>query len=960
MVTKRYLFAAFACIVFFMQPVAAQLPLKAQPIYVHYNSFNSSLPTEMVYKVVSDNNGYIWLATDKGLVKFNGKEFKIINTGSFEDVVSIYKTKENILWVFTYTGRTRAVDLNSHRLINTDSLYGLDKLKKKSDAPYLTGLQKDNLLFLQKQGSRNAICVDLTTRKSYIGDSLGKTIMLQYQLPAYSGKIVTKVLLDSFANKNPGLYVKDSLLILDNKIFFLSNNRPSYLLFNGDDFNIHQSIQSGVRYNNDLLIGGLKDLGLVKIKNYFSSPGNNVTVETLLHSEQVTNIEVDYLQNVWVSTHDNGLFFFPGSEINSLYYNKANSGLHDDNISMFRKSGNNTIVIGYGNPTVDFFTATAFRRHSIPIKEHFSSIRCVEKLSNRWLLFTRAEVFSGSENKRGTLLRFSTLSPTNTNIGYKNGSKLRDTFYYATGSNIMTVDEKGALKKHPLSFITKNKKLCLLPLDDGDFCIGTVRGAFYNTHFLPYLQNEQINSISTSRNLIVFCTNTGTYAIHRTNILNKNDLSKISATAAYEMKDDSDYLYIKNSNNELEIFKRRNFELVNVFSAKKYYIPFAISDFWIDSNHVVLSGNRGIFYLQKEQLLNMSNTVSPAVHILSSLNNYSPNDSAYTCNFHKNFSALFGIDVLDYGHSNKQITYKILKDGKEIYSRTGVEENAQVNFQPTGPGEYRILFLVDFRPAVPPKIVSYTILIKPLWYQQFWFYPLLIIAAILLIFYASYKVYTYKTIQRHKKLAQELYMQELEAKSFFGQLKPHFIFNLLTPLQGFFLKGQKMEGLNYLNSFSSLIRDILNSMRDKHTTLKKELDFATNYLAVQQDRYGYSFCYTISIGEDIVPELYVIPTLLIQPLLENAIEHGLKKTKAAGKIIIAITKAERALVITIKDNGTGLPEDFSYKKNHALQIISERLQLLKKTDGIGDLTIMTNLSGPGTSAILTLPRNLKT
>jgi sensor histidine kinase YesM len=180
-------------------------------------------------------------------------------------------------------------------------------------------------------------------------------------------------------------------------------------------------------------------------------------------------------------------------------------------------------------------------------------------------------------------------------------------------------------------------------------------------------------------------------------------------------------------------------------------------------------------------------------------------------------------------------------------------------------------------------------------------------------------------------------MQEfdLSTKHILAQLKPHFIFNALTPIQYYLYKGDSKGGLNYLQNLAQLLRQLLDNIREKHITIEKEISFLENYFIVQKQRFNTCFDYKITISDDCSTSELMIPTMMIQPIVENAIEYGIDKEKDDGMIYISFSTSEHTINIHISDNGSGLPDNFQLKPNHALTIINEHIKLIKKKTGIG-------------------------
>ncbi|WP_293887464.1 MULTISPECIES: sensor histidine kinase [unclassified Sphingobacterium] len=179
----------------------------------------------------------------------------------------------------------------------------------------------------------------------------------------------------------------------------------------------------------------------------------------------------------------------------------------------------------------------------------------------------------------------------------------------------------------------------------------------------------------------------------------------------------------------------------------------------------------------------------------------------------------------------------------------------------------------------------------------------------------------------------------LERRFLQSQMDPHFIFNCLANIQSIILKGDRTKALTYLNKFARLTRETLYHSRKESVTLEEETENLKSYIELQQLRLNHSFDYRFEFSDEV--NMYEkIPPLLIQPLVENAIEHGLKPlTHRKGNMVITFTKksSEQVLICVIRDNGIGMEasQKGKNKDKHdplAIKIIDERLALYAKND----------------------------
>lgn len=174
----------------------------------------------------------------------------------------------------------------------------------------------------------------------------------------------------------------------------------------------------------------------------------------------------------------------------------------------------------------------------------------------------------------------------------------------------------------------------------------------------------------------------------------------------------------------------------------------------------------------------------------------------------------------------------------------------------------------------------------------------------------------------------------IEQKLLRSQMTPHFIFNSLSVLQGMILNKEEKKSIFYLSKFSKLLRITLENSRDKLVPLNQELEAVNNYLELQNLEASQSYDYTILVDKNIDETLFKIPPMLIQPFIENAIEHAFEDRKDNRKIDIQLKYIGEELICTIKDNGIGIDAQNGHKrkdkKSLATTITSERLKMLSK------------------------------
>jgi two-component system, LytTR family, sensor kinase len=222
---------------------------------------------------------------------------------------------------------------------------------------------------------------------------------------------------------------------------------------------------------------------------------------------------------------------------------------------------------------------------------------------------------------------------------------------------------------------------------------------------------------------------------------------------------------------------------------------------------------------------------------------------------------------------------------------------------------------------------------------------LVLVLAIVLLIFSRAKINASRRISDMNRKISEITQANLRQ-----QMNPHFIFNTLNSIQYYMYQHDKLATNIYLTKFSSLMRKVLENSQHTSVALVEELDALNLYLELESLRFKDKFDYEIKVDEDIDTLLYKVPTMLIQPFVENSISHGLMPKEGKGSIKIDLQLGEEKIICTIEDNGIGREAAQEKKKlrteNHnslGTQIVSSRLDLVSALYGTSLKTIYTDL-----------------
>ncbi|WP_020571651.1 tetratricopeptide repeat-containing sensor histidine kinase [Neolewinella persica] len=151
-----------------------------------------------------------------------------------------------------------------------------------------------------------------------------------------------------------------------------------------------------------------------------------------------------------------------------------------------------------------------------------------------------------------------------------------------------------------------------------------------------------------------------------------------------------------------------------------------------------------------------------------------------------------------------------------------------------------------------------------------------------------------------KKVIAETKLQVLQS-----QMKPHFIYNAMAGIQNYVLRSEKMEAYNYLGKFAALLRIITRTSTETHIELDREIDLIKTYLQLEKMRFREAFVYKVEVADSLLNINSEIPSMMIQPIIENAIIHGISGMERQGELIVSLTPYEDGLKCEVRDNGRG-------------------------------------------------------
>lgn len=261
-------------------------------------------------------------------------------------------------------------------------------------------------------------------------------------------------------------------------------------------------------------------------------------------------------------------------------------------------------------------------------------------------------------------------------------------------------------------------------------------------------------------------------------------------------------------------------------------------------------------------------------------------------------------------------------------------------------GRYDLYLRYSFQPET---VTHYTMVIWPYWWNTLLFRIGIGLLLLVLAAAIAFLVYRRKKLNQFDRQEEQRQKAILSLQSIQAQLNPHFIFNSLTSIQGLINSGN-IDGANqYLSEFSVLMRNTLAEHERILHRLGSELKSMETYLRLEQLRFHFQYRFYIDPGLRV--DEGEIPRLLLQPVIENAVRHGVSGLRENGIISIFVTREGDDLKIGIQDNGPGMPANKPANKDgkgYGLNLTHDRIRLLNQMQGEVPIEL-TGPEGPGTT-----------
>jgi ligand-binding sensor domain-containing protein len=904
----------------------------------HY-SLADGLPTNEVYHVMQDSKGYVWVSTDYGVCRYNGQEFELFTTadGLFSDITfECFEDSKGRVWM-------RNMSAKGLVYFENDTIHRVGFNEKTQEKTTLANLRMieamteyDGSLYLDMRALMMLIPVnnisnhhlvsfnDLNAQKESYAKTNFYSIKLNHAISKwssfrYQGFINTAIISDRYysgAGSKPCIITKDSSYILmqDNKLLLIKDSQVLH------EVKLSPKILSLSLGNDQILYVGTNN-GL------FSYHVNDLSVylPPIFTDKMISSAFVDQEAGLWISTLNEGLFYI--SNPNLITYNKPSNNRNNHYVKSFLERDNRItkekeLLVGYYENSLDVITSNG--KTHIPVQYDWRSVFNFALLNGNTFLAT------GSKKNIPILTNANELILTNINAT-KYLASYSDTLFAAGISTLYKITDN---KKNVIEEI--NTPISSLISTENGLFVGGLRKLFcYKNYRIEELLKGKIKGevldVQYSKQGIIWVATKGSglFSIHKngevSNFTKANGL--ISNYCSAICFDASGNIWV-GTNNGVQIFKENEKPSNQVFTIYDGLISNNVTALIYHKNNVWVGTTSGITVVNPNKLQHTHKEIPLRVKAIFVNDTLSvPHKNMVNLNYQQN---TISVHYLGLSYQNPKQKYKYRLIGLDTNWVTTTSSN--IRFAQLNPGKYDFeLSALQKNGEWNKKPLILSIHISPAFWQKKIFYISLslVILDIILILLGKKLI----NLEATNELNESLLLARQQALN--AQMNPHFVFNVLNSINSYVLENKALDASKYLTKFASLIRSTLeNSFKDM-IPLCDELKMIENYIALERIRFRGEFEFNVTISQEIDPDQLFIPPLILQPFLENSIWHGLAGQTSGGIISISITQPDKAIQITIEDNGVGrsIANARKNKKenpSHGMMITNKRLLLAKK------------------------------
>jgi anti-sigma regulatory factor (Ser/Thr protein kinase) len=891
------------------------------------------------WDITQDTNGAMWFASyGGGVYKFDGRKFAIFNQkkGLPIDRTRKLLAYENNIYVGTELG-VSIIDIKTNKLtvpkgilphfdvflvsdffVYKDEVYfsaineGIFKIIYKNNIPaikqvinynytYSLGFY-DNIVFSGNKGFIDSFKIQNLISGKMTSNPFGKSIVWDFA-----------------KDKNNTLYAAAwGVFDLSGGLYSIVNNQMTNI---SEQYGIDSENLLNVVYSQkkDILYVGSKDKGIYEIqldKTIDYNPFENKAI-----------VDFETLETQKIILHQDGISFLDAN-------NSVSKTIH---LSDFKK-----FEVEYIKNSKQKLPTHKDGFYELNYNIPTSEIEFYEILKHQKSVWITSNIGIFEMNFEGKIINYVPIHSYK--IGFTNDNKFIETIPYA---GVRVYDDVYHMKAKHFSEFDKNTPLDIVGIlntDNKTYLISVFQGLFVhqNQKFQSLLKDtiwkeSKLKFITKNQkgNLIIASEFGAVTVIDITKsfrILKTIPKKQIIGNTITFLESYRDFIFI-GTEKGINIYKNG---IIQLFDKEQGLKDAAISSSHIFENQLWLGTKKGFYTIDLDKLTANKNTVSNIEIRAIAINSVPINQSNFrwfsyasdqlVCDHEHNTIA---IDFVPKGHSfPNKLKFRYRLKATNHWSPYSEKPFVYLSYLPNDTYHLEIEVL-DLNAGKTSRFDILKIIIQPPFWKTGWFYGLieilLILGAVLIIIRIKKRAV--------QKAETENRIAKAKLEALLSQMNPHFTFNAMNTIQGFIFNNDSQNSTIYISEVASLMRQTLDNSARQTITIEDEIEYLETYITIENQRFANQIQHKIQIDEGIAIELIEIPTMLLQPFVENIFKHAFDKEypNPTFKIEFAILD-KNVLQILISDNGKGNTKTTKTHISKGIAIAKERLKIMQPTN----------------------------
>jgi len=879
------------------------------PHFRHYTT-NDGLASSQVYQILQDSKGFLWFATDRGVSRYDGYTFERFDSGDGLVGNVIFRMTEDHLgrvWFCDFNRRLSYFDHGVFRPyafnnVLADSLQGglISTMKVEGHLDVWLGIDghsKTAIAHVDSNGVWASHSEHIDSTASLTVHLFGSGYVCGTNAVKYAPDVTVQV--DSFGNIRQsrlfrgGWILRPNFLIRPNGDWFMAGGYNLMRIDKNDsitEVDVPESTFSLFQDKKENIWLGVKAAGVL----LFPNGDIEVPPISFLNGTTVTHVLQDNEGGYWFSTDNDGVYYTP--ELSQLVLTDKD-GIPDNRLmTICRKD--NEVLLGHASGYISLLGLDGEGR-----------------IKSRRSFRTGGEVRLIRTDEHGEIWFSGYVSDSSDNLPKEWNSvgslfrdfKVLDSMVITNAGTMIKQEGLSEIKGFPQDLID-HRVDAVFGERDGAVLVGTLRGLYRlvgeNLDFLGETDsnlnvrivdiqrlNEQWLAMGTRGKGLILWDGQKSIAVGQEDGLNSDLCNRV-----YIENDSTIWLSTNAGINCVMLREGTSAHVVGRLDLGDGLISNEVADLTVDDRFVWAVTSQGVSRLLKEEAFRPA--LQPVIRLID---------------VKAGGAAIKSGEFLEHWQNQVHfhfvgLSYRWPRSLRYKYRLLGVdstwEHSAQtsIEYSALSPGDYTFevnAVNTDFLESNVPERFSFSIA-TPLW-KRWWF----VLSVLLLLLLTTFWVVRQRLLLFRERERQKGELEGLKNKVMRVQMRPHFFYNSLNTIQSYIVGNQPENSTKYLSKFSRLMR--LNFAYSEYNTisLRQDQEALRLYVELEQMRYPerlrFHFECAVSNEDDLL-----VPPLLLQPFVENAILHGVLPGQKRGDVWVRIEELEDSLEITIKDNGIGM------------------------------------------------------